>query len=220
MEDKELQKEFIAYLAEESGAQNEQELEAYIKKIGKEGLQEAYQQFLKTKKKPKIAKYGAKLEFIARLNNECAADEEVVYYKVGGRFCKKCQKAEKEIRENYPKIKKSTTGTKVVQDFKNAMFAACGAKMKKKMKKQKGGPIETKTPTKTNKYPFTIYDQSGKKRTTYVRDMATADSLKANRFNDEETHVNRPGSFKMINGKSVWVPDRTKYPYNKPNIKK
>ena len=43
MEDKELQKEFIAYLAEESGAQNEQELEAYIKKIGKEGLQEAYQ---------------------------------------------------------------------------------------------------------------------------------------------------------------------------------
>lgn len=230
MEDKELQKEFIAYLAKESGAQNEKELEEYIKKIGKEGLQEAYQKFLKQKNKPKMARHGAKLNFITRLNNSCAPDEQVVYYKVGGRFCKKCEQIEKETKET--PVEKSKYGTKVVRDFKQ-MYACgskmkkkkhqdggyieeekCGAKLTKKVKKQKGGVVESKVPTKTHTIPLTRYDGNGRKTTTYFPDLASRDSVMVNRYKDwEEIPSTKPGNW---NKKGIWVPDRTQHPYNQP----
>ena len=85
-------------------------------------------------------------------------------------------------------------------------FDKCGKKMKKK---QDGGDLETSKPTKTNKIPFTVHNGKEGKKTTYVKDEATRDSLYANRYNDQEVQATKPGSYK--NGK--WTPDRTKAPY-------
>ena len=87
-------------------------------------------------------------------------------------------------------------------------FDKCGNKMKKK---QQGGDLETSKPTKTNKTPFIVYNNKGKKKVTYVKDQATRDSLYANRYNDQEVQATKPGSYK--NGK--WTPDRSKSPYNR-----
>ena len=58
-----------------------------------------------------MARNGAKIQYLRSLKKQCAEDEELVYFKVGGKMCKKCQK--------------------------KAQKAACG----KKMKKEKGGAI-------------------------------------------------------------------------------
>lgn len=41
---------------------------------------------------PVSAKYGAKLNYIARLRGECPNGYHMEYFKAGGRICKKCQK--------------------------------------------------------------------------------------------------------------------------------
>lgn len=130
MNEQELQKAFAQYLVKLSGAKSEKELETYVQKLGKDGLQKAYQQFLEEMKKPKMARHGAKLNYIKRLQNlQCAEDEELTYFKIGGKFCRKCQK--KAVQQETPE--KIQHGTKVIKEFKQAIeYAKCGGKKKKK----------------------------------------------------------------------------------------
>lgn len=47
------------------------------------------------------------------------------------------------------------------------------------------------------------------------QDQATKDSILVNKYNDQEVQSTKPGNYKQKNGKTVWVPDRTKAPYKK-----
>ena len=85
-------------------------------------------------------------------------------------------------------------------------LAKCGAKLKEACKgvklSQKGG--KTNQNSKLKKKP----------------DLATQDSIAANRYNDQEVQTMRPGTYKKNKqGKVQWTPDRTKAPYNQKKNK-
>ena len=217
MNEQQLQQAFLQYLMQKTGAQNEQQLEQVVQQLGEDGLKQAYAQFMQEMQQQQVqaAKFGAKLNYIKKLNGQCPEGMEMYYYKQGGRLCRKCIQAKQNEEEiEYPsnpidafkcgrkmKKKKCEIGGTVDMD-------KCGNKMKKK---QQGGDLETSKPTKTNKTPFIVYNDKGKKKVTYVKDQATRDSLYANRYNDQEVQATKPGSYK--NGK--WTPDRSKSPYKR-----
>ena len=185
MNKQQLQQAFLQYLMQKTGAQNEQQLEQVIQQLGEDGLKQAYAQFMQEMQQQQVqaAKFGAKLNYIKKLNGQCPEGMEMYYYKQGGRLCRKCIQAKQNEEEiEYP--------SNPIDAFK------CGRKMKKK---KQGGDLETSKPTKTNKTPFIVYNDKGKKKVTYVKDQATRDSLYANRYNDQEIQATKPGSYK--NGK-------------------
>lgn len=237
MNEQQLQQAFLQYLMQKTGAQNEQQLEQVVQQLGEDGLKQAYAQFMQEMQQQQVqaAKFGAKLNYIKKLNGQCPEGMEMHYYKQGGRLCRKCIQAKQNEEEiEYPsnpidafkcgrkmKKKKCEIGGTVDMDKCGAKikkkkcengglisFDKCGNKMKKK---QQGGDLETSKPTKTNKTPFIVYNDKGKKKVTYVKDQATRDSLYANRYNDQEVQATKPGSYK--NGK--WTPDRSKSPYKR-----
>lgn len=107
MNDKELQQAFIQFLAQKSGAKNQQELEKYVQSLGEDGLKQAYEEFTQLmQSKAQKAAHGAKLQYFKKLKNQCADDEEVVYYKRGGSVDCGCKK-----KEEGGEIKKANTGT-------------------------------------------------------------------------------------------------------------
>ena len=257
MNEQQLQQAFLQYLMQKTGAQDEQQLEQVVQQLGEDGLKQAYAQFMQEMQQQQVqaAKFGAKLNYIKKLNGQCPEGMEMHYYKQGGRLCRKCIQAKQNEEEiEYPsnpidafkcgrkmKKKKCEIGGTVDMDKCGAKMKKkkcedggivnidkCGAKIKKKKcengglipfdkcgnkmkKKQQGGDLETSKPTKTNKTPFIVYNDKGKKKVTYVKDQATRDSLYANRYNDQEVQATKPGSYK--NGK--WTPDRNKFPYKK-----
>lgn len=110
--------------------------------------------------------------------------------------------------------------TRNPKSFDKMTLAKCGAKLKeackgikinkngKKLEKKEDGG---KTKDKKKKYP--LNEEGGVK---YYDDLATRDSIAANRYNDQEIMTQRPGNIKKNkDGKPQWVPDRTKSPYNK-----
>ena len=237
MNEQELQQAFIQFLAQKTGAKTQQELEAAIQQLGEEGLKQAYAEFMQLIQQQQVraAKFGAKINYIKKLRGQCPDGYELQYYKSGGQLCKKCMKKQ-VIQEggNVPQdpIDQFKCGRKMKKKKCEAGGTVdidkCGAKMKKKKcenggfipfdkcgkkmkKKQEGGGLETSKPTKTNKTPFVVYNGKGKNKVTYVKDEATRDSLYANRYNDQEVQVFKPGSYK--NGK--WTPDRSKSPYKR-----
>ena len=257
MNEQQLQQAFLQYLMQKTGAQDEQQLEQVVQQLGEDGLKQAYAQFMQEMQQQQVqaAKFGAKLNYIKKLNGQCPDGYELQYYKSGGQLCKKCIKNQvMQDGEYLPqdpidqfkcgrkiKKKKCEAGGTVDMDKCGAKMKKkkcedggivnidkCGAKIKKKKcengglisfdkcgnkmkKKQQGGDLETSKPTKTNKTPFIVYNDKGKKKVTYVKDQATRDSLYANRYNDQEVQATKPGSYK--NGK--WTPDRSKSPYNR-----
>lgn len=237
MNEQQLQQAFLQYLMQKTGAQNEQQLEQVVQQLGEDGLKQAYAQFMQEMQQQQVqaAKFGAKLNYIKKLNGQCPEGMEMHYYKQGGRLCRKCMQAKQNGEEmespsnpidafkcgRKMKKKKCEIGGTVDMDKCGAKikkkkcengglisFDKCGNKMKKK---QQGGDLETSKPTKTNKTPFIVYNDKGKKKVTYVKDQATRDSLYANRYNDQEVQATKPGSYK--NGK--WTPDRSKSPYKR-----
>ena len=87
-------KEFQAYLVAEAKSQNKDPKE-YVKGLGEDGLKEAYKRFQAHKKKQtQKAAHGAKLNYFKSLKNQCAEDEEVVYYRKGGSVECGCKKKE------------------------------------------------------------------------------------------------------------------------------
>lgn len=117
MNDKELQKAFMAYLIEDAAAQgmqiqSEQDLQAYAQQLGEEGLKAKYQEFMQKMQGGVKAALGAKLNYIHKLKGNCPDGYEMIYMKQGGRVCPVCQK----------KAEKAKPGTKLeknaISDFK------------------------------------------------------------------------------------------------------
>ena len=199
MNEQELQQAFLQYLAQQTGAKTQQELEQVIQKMGEEGLKQAYAQFVQAMQQQQVqaAKFGAKLNYIKQLNGHCPEGTEMKYYKVGGRICKKCVKAQEGAKAQGDAI----------QQFKSVESHKCGKKIKKSDDGSKLGK---------GKYPLIYTDKDGKNKTRYYSDEATRDSILANRYNDQDIQVNRPGSYKKnAKGQLQWTPDRTKAPYKK-----
>lgn len=166
----ELKQAFIQFLAQKTGAKNQQELEAAIQQLGEQGLQQAYQEFMQMIQQQQVqaAKFGAKLNYIKSLRGQCPEGYEMKYFKSGGQLCKKCMKKQQESeKDNKPqnpidefkcgrKMKKKEQGGSVEFDKcgkkmkKKAEggdinYDKCGSKMKKKSKKQEGGTFDPKT---------------------------------------------------------------------------
>lgn len=149
MNEQQLQQVFLQYLMQKTGAQNQQQLEQVIQQLGEDGLKQAYAQFMQEMQQQQVqaAKFGAKLNYIRKLNGQCPEGMEMYYYKQGGRLCKKCIQAKQNEEEiEYPsnpidafkcgrkmKKKKCEAGGTVDMD-------KCGAKMKKK-KCEDGGTV-------------------------------------------------------------------------------
>ena len=97
--DEQTQKEFIQFLMQQTGAKSEQELQAVMQKLGKEGMQKAFQAFQQAKQQQTQAiraQLGAKLTYIHSLNGGCPAGFTLQMFKAGGKLCKKCIKMQKE----------------------------------------------------------------------------------------------------------------------------
>ena len=149
MNEQQLQQVFLQYLMQKTGAQNQQQLEQVIQQLGEDGLKQAYAQFMQEMQQQQVqaAKFGAKLNYIRKLNGQCPEGMEMYYYKQGGRLCRKCIQAKQNEEEiEYPsnpidafkcgrkmKKKKCEIGGTVDMD-------KCGAKMKKK-KCEDGGTV-------------------------------------------------------------------------------
>ena len=149
MNEQQLQQVFLQYLMQKTGAQNQQQLEQVIQQLGEDGLKQAYAQFMQEMQQQQVqaAKFGAKLNYIRKLNGQCPEGMEMYYYKQGGRLCRKCIQAKQNEEEiEYPsnpidafkcgrkmKKKKCEIGGTVDMD-------KCGAKMKKK-KCEDGGIV-------------------------------------------------------------------------------
>lgn len=241
MNEQQLKEAFIQFLAQKTGAQNQQELEAAIQSMGEQGLQQAYQEFMQLMQQQQVqaAKFGAKLNYIRSLRGQCPEGYKMKYFKSGGQLCKKCmQKQEVSNKDNTPKnaIDEFKCGRKMKAKKKeqggDIQYNKCGKKMKKKSKKQEGGTFDPKT------YSSAVLakcgaklkeaacglkmqkDQKGNKLKKNKPDLATQDSIAANKYNDQEVQTMRPGSYKKNKqGKVQWTPDRTKAPY-KVNKKK
>lgn len=170
MNEQQLQQAFIQFLAQKTGAKNQQELEAAIQQLGEQGLQQAYQEFMQMMQQQQVqaAKFGAKLNYIKSLRGQCPEGYEMQYYKAGGQLCKKCMKKQvvndKEETPKDPvdafkcgrKMKKKEQGgiidfakcgkkMKKKSEGGDIDFDKCGKKMKKKSKKQEGGTFDPKT---------------------------------------------------------------------------
>ena len=149
MNEQQLQQVFLQYLMQKTGAQNQQQLEQVIQQLGEDGLKQAYAQFMQEMQQQQVqaAKFGAKLNYIRKLNGQCPEGMEMYYYKQGGRLCRKCMQVKQNEEEiEYPsnpidafkcgrkiKKKKCEIGGTVDMD-------KCGAKMKKK-KCEDGGTV-------------------------------------------------------------------------------
>lgn len=149
MNEQQLQQAFLQYLMQKTGAQNEQQLEQVVQQLGENGLKQAYAQFMQEMQQQQIqaAKFGAKLNYIRKLNGQCPEGMEMYYYKQGGRLCRKCMQVKQNEEEiEYPsnpidafkcgrkiKKKKCEIGGTVDMD-------KCGAKIKKK-KCEDGGTV-------------------------------------------------------------------------------
>ena len=132
MNQEQLQAAFMQFLAEQTGAQSQEELQAVVQQMGKEGLEQAYAQFMQMIQQQKVqaARFGAKLNYIKRLHGVCPDGMEMHYYKSGGRLCKKCMEMEKK-RGHIPE---KETGD-AIEDFKNS-------RKKKIQKKVDGGDVK------------------------------------------------------------------------------
>ena len=82
-----------------------------------------YAQYQKEKKQ--MALHGAKLDYIKTLKHQCADDEELVYYKVGGKVDCGCKKKGGEMKPE------KECGGGAVSKFKKARKALNGTQFKK-----------------------------------------------------------------------------------------
>lgn len=186
MDEQQLQLQFMQYLVQKA-----------VQQLGQEWVQQSYQEFQQAlqqqgsaqptqEQQMQYAKKGAKLNYLKQLRGECPEGYEMGYYRNGGNLCKKCMKKQQEGGE--------------IEESDNPMdkFRAGGKK-----KACKGTKLKFQNGAKLNP----------KKK--FLQDEATSDSIKANKYNDQEVQATKPGNYRQKNGKTVWVPDRTKAPYNK-----
>ena len=94
-----------------------------------QALEQAMGQFLQEMQSVQKARLGAKLNYLRSIKGSCPEGQELVYFREGGRVCKKC------IQKNAY----SSRGMAAVKAFKDK----CGSKMKKKSCKEFGGEIQS-----------------------------------------------------------------------------
>ena len=94
-----------------------------------QALEQALTQFLQEMQGAQKARLGAKLNYLRSIKGSCPEGQELVYFREGGRVCKKC------IQKNAY----SSKGMAAVKAFKDK----CGSKMKKKSCKEFGGEIQS-----------------------------------------------------------------------------
>ena len=94
-----------------------------------QALEQALTQFLQEMQGTQKARLGAKLNYLRSIKGSCPEGQELVYFREGGRVCKKC------IQKNAYNSK----GMAAVKAFKDK----CGSKMKKKSCKEFGGEIQS-----------------------------------------------------------------------------
>lgn len=123
---------FVMYMAEVLDVMDEKDLEDKISRLTSTELKElvsAFEDVYKKKEGMTIAKLGAKLEHINKLNGKCPDGYEVVKHMSGGTVkssCKKCNGG--KLNRPIPKDKKGS----VISDFKNDISM-----------KQKGGKAKS-----------------------------------------------------------------------------
>lgn len=163
MNEQELQQAFIQYLAQKTGAKNQQELEAVIQQMGEEGLKQAYAEFMQQMQQQQVraAKFGAKLNYIKQLRGQCPDGYEVEYFKDGGgitrKKCKACEQKAQEVKEPSNPIDAFKCGrkTKKKENGGSVEMDKCGGKTKKKAcggsveKNQQGNRVTLKKETST-----------------------------------------------------------------------
>ena len=82
-----------------------------------------------------MAKLGAKLEYINKLNGQCPEGYEPQKFEVGGKVCTKCMK------KGAIPMAAHKNGSKIQEDIKKEISMKCGGKSKKK-KMECGGKAE------------------------------------------------------------------------------
>lgn len=114
---------FTGYLLEKSGAQNEQDLQTWIKQQGQNQMKQHYADFesLLNSEKTQTMKNGAKLDYIKQLKGICPEGYEVSYFEQGGSVVKKCKKCEEKGGALPYRPISAEKGTKTIQGIKQDM---------------------------------------------------------------------------------------------------
>lgn len=92
MDKKKEAEEFSKYLKAKAEAAGK-DPDTYVEELGKEGMLKAYKKFLE--ERVKKGAHGAKLQYIKSLKDQCADDEELVYFRRGGAVGCGCVEKEK-----------------------------------------------------------------------------------------------------------------------------
>lgn len=138
------QKAFALYLAEVLEAKGPKELDTKIQNLSQDELNQLttsfdtiYEQQMDAQ--AILAKAGAKLNYIKKLNNRCPEGYEPQKFQAGGKTCTKCVPAQQKTIGESAWLKK---GSKVVSDIKSEMCSGgkmkCGGKTGKSTMKKKG----------------------------------------------------------------------------------
>ena len=195
MNEQQLQQAFLQYLMQKTGAQDEQQLEQVVQQLGEDGLKQAYAQFMQEMQQQQVqaAKFGAKLNYIKKLNGQCPEGMEMHYYKQGGRLCRKCMQA-KQNREE------TESPSDPIDSFK------CGRKIKKN---QKGGSFNTawnKARTAGNRYFWfngRTYNTKKKGESAAYWAKHFKDNATSGGANNIQTDVGLSGGWKGVKGANI-----------------
>lgn len=139
------QRAFVIYASKVLEATNANELDNKIQALTQDELttlttsfDEIYNQQMEDN--TLLAKLGAKLNYIKKLNNKCPEGFEIEYFKAGGKTCSRCAR----MKDGAIPAKVYQKGSKVISDIKGEITKdKCGSKMKKK-KMQEGGKYDPK----------------------------------------------------------------------------
>lgn len=148
------------------------------------------------------AKWGAKLNYINYLRGNCPQGYEMRYFKKGGKLCKKCIAKQKAEQKKAEKVKGNT-----IDDFKKEHKGA-----NKKVEKGKKGIDTDDNKELIEKFGPAIEDPEYRR---YIMngDAAGADSIAANKWNDQEIQTMYPGEYQG----GQWTPDRNSEYYRNKN---
>ena len=137
---------FSAYLIKLFKPKSQQEFEDTISKLSEREINEIYKQYKSMENNQTImAKMGAKINYISRLQGKCPEGYEVERFMAGG--CVKCRR------------KAMAEGSKAMDIFKDK----CGGKAKRRIKKNGNGDKIAVNKTDTVHTSKGIYNVSNKK---------------------------------------------------------
>ena len=149
MDTKGLQKEFINWCkSKNKQPKSEDETKQLFVAFMKEKHPEEYKAAMENQQKQaQKALHGAKLNYFRTLKNQCAEDEEVVYYKKGGSVNCGCKK-----KEEGGEVKKDCGGSTIVSQFKMRKGSTGMELAEKKVTTKQSKPQNNQQPQKVKIY--------------------------------------------------------------------